>query len=107
MRSNSSSLNSTGTAPVCVTAGRSRTPHRLELDTPVLRFGPMAAMSIQQAAETTGWSPRMLRYLERSGLIRPLRTPGGHRTYGPRQIDRLVALREIVQRFGIGPSDVA
>jgi adenosylhomocysteinase len=67
----------------------------------------MTAMTIQQAAETTGWSPRMLRYLEHSGLIRPMRTPGGHRTYGARQISRLTALRDLVQRFGIGPSDVA
>ncbi len=67
----------------------------------------MAGISIQQAAETTGWSPRMLRYLERSGLIRPLRTPGGHRTYGPRQVQRLRNLKGLVERFGIGPSDVA
>ena len=42
------------------------------------------ALTIQQAAEVTGWSPRMLRYLERSGLVSPMRTPGGHRTYLPR-----------------------
>src|SRR3954469_12707146 len=79
----------------------------MELDTAVLRSSPMASMSIQQAAEATGWSPRMLRYLERSGLIRPLRTPGGHRTCGPRQISRLRALKGLVERFDIGPSDVA
>ncbi len=67
----------------------------------------MQGISIQQAAETTGWSPRMLRYLERSGLIRPLRTAGGHRTYRPRQIQRLRNLKVLVERFGIGPSDVA
>jgi adenosylhomocysteinase len=67
----------------------------------------MAGMSIQQAAETTGWSPRMLRYLERSGLAKPLRTQGGHRTYGPRQLQRLRNLKALVERFHIGPSDVA
>src|SRR3954464_2167633 len=79
----------------------------MELDTAVLRSSPMASLSIQQAAETTGWSPRMLRYLERSGLIRPLRTAGGHRVYGPRQVSRLRNLKALVERFGIGPSDVA
>src|SRR4051794_884412 len=67
----------------------------------------MAGISIQQAAETTGWSPRMLRYLERSGLARPLRTPGGHRTYGPRQLQRLRTLKALTERFRIGPSDIA
>ena len=64
------------------------------------------ALTIQQAAEVTGWSPRMLRYLERSGLVRPMRTPGGHRTYLPRQVERLRSLKELTERFGIGPSDV-
>ena len=36
-----------------------------------------------------------------------MRTPGGHRTYGPRQVHRLRNLKELVERFGIGPSDVA
>ena len=29
----------------------------------------MQAFTIQEAATTTGWSPRMLRYLERVGLL--------------------------------------
>jgi adenosylhomocysteinase len=64
------------------------------------------ALTIQQAAEVTGWSPRMLRYLERSGLVHPMRTPGGHRTYPPRQVERLRSLKELTERFEIGPSDV-
>src|SRR3954470_9946805 len=64
------------------------------------------ALTIQQAAEVTGWSPRMLRYLERSGLVLPMRTAGGHRTYVPRQIERLRSLKELTERFDIGPSDV-
>jgi adenosylhomocysteinase len=67
----------------------------------------MAFQSIQQASETTGWSARMLRYLERSGLIRPMRTQGGHRVYAPHQIQRLRDLREIVERFDIGLTEVA
>ncbi len=49
----------------------------------------------------------MLRYLESSGLIRPMRSPGGHRVYGPVQIQRLRDLHEIVERFDIGLTDVA
>jgi adenosylhomocysteinase len=64
------------------------------------------ALTIQQAAEVTGWSPRMLRYLERSGLVRPMRTPGGHRTYLPQHVERLRSLKELTERFDIGPSDV-
>src|ERR1700712_1133669 len=91
--------------PLSVTPGRPS--RRGELDTPVLRSVAMGGISIQQAAETPGWSPRMLRYLERSGLAKPLRTPGGHRTYGPRQLQRLRNLKALVERFHIGPSDVA
>src|SRR5664279_603608 len=67
----------------------------------------MTSQSIQQASETTGWSARMLRYLESSGLIRPMRTQGGHRVYAPVQIQRLRDLRSIVERFDIGLTDVA
>ena len=31
----------------------------------------MDALTIHEAAETTGWSPRMLRYIERAKLIEP------------------------------------
>ena len=31
----------------------------------------MDGLTINEAAETTGWSPRMLRYIERAGLIEP------------------------------------
>jgi adenosylhomocysteinase len=67
----------------------------------------MTTQSIQHASEATGWSARMLRYLESSGLITPMRTPGGHRVYTPVQLQRLRDLHEIVERFGIGLTDVA
>ena len=42
------------------------------LDTTVLGFVVrMDALTINEAAETTGWSPRMLRYVERVGLVEP------------------------------------
>jgi DNA-binding transcriptional MerR regulator len=35
------------------------------------------ALTIHEAAETTGWSPRMLRYVERSQLVAPERSRSG------------------------------
>ncbi len=64
-------------------------------------------MTMQQAAEATGWSQRMLRYIEQAGLVTTLRTPGGHRLYGPRQIDRLRTLRQLIDQHGIGLTEVA
>src|SRR6478735_10166286 len=67
----------------------------------------MQSMSIQQAAEATGWSQRMLRYLEQAGLVATLRTPGGHRHYGPRQIERLQRLRELIDEHDLGITEIA
>jgi adenosylhomocysteinase len=64
-------------------------------------------MTMQQAAEATGWSQRMLRYIEQSGLVTTLRTPGGHRLYGARQIDRLRSLRQLIDDHGIGLAEIA
>jgi DNA-binding transcriptional MerR regulator len=66
----------------------------------------MTALTIQQAAETTGWSPRMLRYVERLGLVQAARSSGGYRLYGPEHLQRLRTLRELLGRFDIGLSDV-
>src|SRR3954467_9281282 len=49
----------------------------------------------------------MLRYLEQAGLVSALRTPGGHRHYGPRQIERLQKLRELIDAHGLGITDIA
>ena len=64
-------------------------------------------LTINEAAETTGWSSRMLRYLERVGLIEPARTSSGYRVFGPAELQRLRTLRELLDRHGLGPSDVA
>jgi MerR family transcriptional regulator, copper efflux regulator len=66
----------------------------------------MEALTIQEAAETTGWSPRMLRYIERIGLIEAARSAAGYRLYGPEQLQRLRTLRELLEKFDIGLSDV-
>src|ERR671929_221365 len=67
----------------------------------------MEALTIQEAAETTGWSPRMLRYVERVGLVEPARTAAGYRLYGPAELQRLRTLRELLDAHEIGLSDLA
>jgi len=64
-------------------------------------------LTIHEAAETTGWSARMLRYLERVGLIEPVRSPGGYRLYTAPELQRLRTLRELLHTHDLGPSDVA
>ncbi|MDT4917065.1 MAG: adenosylhomocysteinase, partial [Pseudonocardiales bacterium] len=67
----------------------------------------MNSLTMQQAADATGWSQRMLRYLEQAGLVGALRTPGGHRHYGPRQIERLQKLRELIDAHDLGITEIA
>jgi MerR family copper efflux transcriptional regulator len=67
----------------------------------------MEGLTINEAAATTGWSPRMLRYIERAGLIELPRTPSGYRIFGPGELQRLRTLRELLARFDCGLSDVA
>ena len=64
-------------------------------------------LSIAEAAETTGWSSRMLRYIERVGLIEPQRTDAGYRLYGPAELQRLRTLRELLDEHGFALSDMA
>src|SRR4051794_25108204 len=78
-----------------------------QTDTTVLGFFTMKPLSMQQAVETTGWSQRMLRYLEQAGLVTALRSPGGHRLYGPRQIERLRQLKDLLEQFDLGITDLA
>ena len=67
----------------------------------------MDALTINEAAETTGWSPRMLRYVERVGLVEPERSASGYRLYGPAELQRLRTLRELLDEHEIGLSDLA
>ena len=60
-----------------------------------------------KAAFATGWSPRMLRYLERSGLVVPQRTAKGYRLYGLRELNVLRSLHELRGAFAVELSDVA
>jgi MerR family copper efflux transcriptional regulator len=67
----------------------------------------MDALTIHEAAQTTGWSPRMLRYVERVGLVAPERSGAGYRLYGPAELQRLRTLRELLDEHRLGLSDLA
>ncbi|MDQ6675403.1 MAG: MerR family transcriptional regulator [Chloroflexota bacterium] len=67
----------------------------------------MHGLTIQEAAAATSWSPRMLRYLERVGLLAPPRSAGGYRVYGAAELQRLRTLRELLDQHQLGLSDVA
>ncbi|HEX8977483.1 MAG TPA: MerR family transcriptional regulator [Solirubrobacteraceae bacterium] len=67
----------------------------------------MEALTINEAARTTGWSPRMLRYVEQAGLLAPARSSSGYRLYGAAQLQRLRTLKELLAGFDIALSDVA
>jgi MerR family transcriptional regulator, copper efflux regulator len=64
-------------------------------------------LTVGGAAGQTGWSARMLRYLERVGLVVPARTDSGYRLYGLRELNQLRSLRELQHRFGIAIADLA
>ena len=67
----------------------------------------MEMLTINEAATTTGWSARMLRYVEQAGLVTPARSASGYRLYGAAELQRLRTLKELLARFDIGLSDVA
>jgi DNA-binding transcriptional MerR regulator len=58
-------------------------------------------LTIGAAAAQSGWSARMLRYLEEHGLVAPRRTGSGYRLYGLAELNRLRALRSLRARFGV------
>jgi DNA-binding transcriptional MerR regulator len=64
------------------------------------------ALTVNEAAATTGWSPRMLRYIERIGLVIPPRSAAGYRLYGAAELQRLRTLRELLDRHGLALGDV-
>jgi len=66
----------------------------------------MTGLTINEAAETTGWSARMLRYIEREGLIAPRRSESGYRLYGPGELQRLRTLRELLDEHELSLGDV-
>ena len=66
----------------------------------------MDGTTVSKAAARTGWSPRMLRYLERTGLVVPRRTAAGYRAYGLLELNQLRSLRELRRHFKVELTDV-
>ena len=64
-------------------------------------------LTVGAAAAETGWSARMLRYLEAQGLVVPTRTPAGYRVYGLPELNRLRSLRDLRRRFALELTDLA
>jgi DNA-binding transcriptional MerR regulator len=64
-------------------------------------------LTVGAAAAETGWSARMLRYLEDNGLVLPRRTPSGYRQYGLPELNRLRSLRELRRYFGVELTELA
>ena len=64
-------------------------------------------MTIHEAAHASGWSPRMLRYVERAGLLEPPRTESGYRDYTQQDVERLRSLKHLTAEFGVGVGEIA
>jgi DNA-binding transcriptional MerR regulator len=65
-----------------------------------------SGLTIHEASAITGWSARMLRYIEESGLVVPSRSSGGYRLFGPAELQRLRTLRELLESHGLDLAEV-
>ena len=66
----------------------------------------MDGLQVSEAAAHAGWSPRMLRYLEKVGLVVPPRIASGYRTYGLRELNELRTLAALRTRFHLQITDL-
>jgi len=67
----------------------------------------MDTVPIGEASARSGWSPRMLRYLEHTGLVVPARTGGGYRHYGVRELNQLRSLADLRATFHVDLREMA
>ena len=63
--------------------------------------------TIGEASRRSGWSPRMLRYLEDAGLVVPERGNAGYRRYGIRELNQLRALGDLRHEFDVDLTELA
>jgi len=63
-------------------------------------------LQVTEAAARAGWTPRMLRYLEKAGLVVPSRSDAGYRQYRLRELNQLRSLADLRKRFDIQISDL-
>ncbi|MBO0706523.1 MAG: MerR family transcriptional regulator, partial [Candidatus Dormibacteraeota bacterium] len=66
----------------------------------------MNDFTVQDAARATGWSARMLRYIEHLGLVVPPRSGGGYRLYRALELTRLTELRRLLLDHGVRLDDL-
>ena len=64
-------------------------------------------LKVNEAAARSGWSARMLRYLEAATLVVPDRSPSGYRLYSDAHVERLRGLQELRAGYGLELSDLA
>src|SRR5215204_1662665 len=67
----------------------------------------MDGLTVGEAAARTGWSPRMLRYLESAGLVAPRRSGAGYRLYGLLELNQLRSLGQLRRQYDVELTDVA
>lgn len=67
----------------------------------------MQPLTVHEAASATGWTARMLRYVEQLGLVTPGRSASGYRLYGPLDLERLRSLRIVLAEHELELGDVA
>ena len=67
----------------------------------------MQKLTVGEAGAQTGWSARMLRYLEDHGLITPERTAAGYRLYGLAELNQLSSLGRLRERFKVELAELA
>ncbi|MFD6968087.1 MULTISPECIES: MerR family transcriptional regulator [unclassified Streptomyces] len=63
-------------------------------------------MRIGELAARTGVGERSLRYYEAQGLLAADRTPGGHRDFSERAVDRVIRIQELYAA-GLNSSKIA
>jgi diguanylate cyclase (GGDEF)-like protein len=63
-------------------------------------------IGIGAAAKLSGLSERTLRYWESLGLIKPLRLPSGHRKFSKTMIKKIVAIKDILEKYNLRINDL-
>ena len=78
---------------------------RGNLDTSVLGLCVMDALTVNEAAATTGWSGGCSA-TSRGRASWPPRSASGYRLYGPGELQRLRTLRDLLERHEVGLAEV-
>jgi hypothetical protein len=66
----------------------------------------MEPVRIERASELTGVTPRVLRYMESEGIIRPRRTAAGYRLFDYYDLMALAMVSVLQERFGVSTSEL-